>query len=54
MFGGFESLADREARREARQQDRKWHEFLRSAVVTDYLVSQCSAIYRPTSFSRIC
>ena len=50
---GFESLADRECRREALMQDEKWLAFLSSAVVTDFLVSQSSSIYRPASFSRI-
>lgn len=50
---GFRSLADREARREALQQDEKWHAFLSSPAATDFLVSQFSSIYRPASFSRI-
>ncbi|HTH75844.1 MAG TPA: NIPSNAP family protein [Trinickia sp.] len=49
----FESLADRETRREALQRDEKWHEFLRNGGATDCLVSQSSTIYRPASFSKI-
>lgn len=49
----FESLADRESRRAALMQDKKWHAFLSNSAKQSFLVSQTSSIYRPASFSRI-
>ncbi|PVX82429.1 NIPSNAP family protein [Paraburkholderia unamae] len=49
----FEDMADRETRRAAMQQDDRWRTFLRSVAASNYLISQASSIYRPTSFSKM-
>ncbi|MDH7785756.1 hypothetical protein QBD01_001774 [Ochrobactrum sp. 19YEA23] len=46
----YDSLADREARRDQMEADPEWQEYRRKVIETDYLMDMRNQILKPVSF----
>jgi hypothetical protein len=46
----YDSLADREARRDAMEADPNWHVYRRTVIETDYLLDMKNQIVKPAPF----
>lgn len=50
---GFDSQADREARRDAMARDPDWQNFIRLSAEAGYLLAQENRLLKPTTFSPV-